>query len=68
MIKRHPNHGYHICYETENIQKDIDILKKEGFIPVSDIISAPSINNSDVVFLYQGAIGLVELVKLKEEK
>lgn len=66
LLKKHQNMIYHICYISENLQEDIEVLKKEGFFPISNITTAPSINESNVIFLYHKSTGLIELVELKK--
>lgn len=54
---------YHICYEVENIKKACNILKKEGFYPITKIEKASAMGECcEVVFLYSQNIGLIELV------
>ena len=68
LIKKCRNMIYHICYISYDLKKDMEELKKEGFVPVSKITKAPSIAGSDVVFLYNSSIGIIELVKLNVQK
>ena len=54
---------YHICYEVENIQREIDRLKKEKFLPISKPVRAIAMNNKLICFLFNKNIGLIELVE-----
>lgn len=67
LFKKHKNMIYHICYISNSLSEDIKVLKKAGFVPISNITTAPSINDSKVIFLYNGSMGLIELVELKTE-
>lgn len=68
LFKKYQNMIYHICYVSNNLLEDIKVLKKAGFVPISNITTAPSINDSKVIFLYNGSIGLIELVELKTKR
>lgn len=62
-IKKNPNSPYHICYISENLTDDIERLKAEKYMQVSEIGKAPSIGNAEAVFMYNRDIGLIELVQ-----
>lgn len=64
LIKKCRNMMYHVCYISHDLRNDMAKLKKEGFIPISGVTKAPSIADSDVVFMYNSSIGTIELVKL----
>lgn len=68
LFKKHQNMIYHICYISNNLLEDIKVLKKAGFVPISNITTAPSIDDSNVIFLYNGTLGLIELVELETER
>ena len=54
---------YHFCYLTNNLENDINSFKNKGFIQTTIPCEALAFNNKRVVFLYNNAIGLVELVE-----
>ena len=56
---------YHICYQVENIEFAIELLKQKGFIQLSNVGKAPAIDNNKVVFLFDKKIGLIELVEVR---
>lgn len=68
LFKKHKNMIYHICYISNNLLEDTKVLRKAGFVPISNITTAPSIDDSNVIFLYSGTLGLIELVELKTER
>lgn len=51
---------YHICYESENLEADIAVLKGRGFMPVQPPSPAPAMDNRKVCFMYAGDVGLIE--------
>jgi methylmalonyl-CoA/ethylmalonyl-CoA epimerase len=54
---------YHICYEVEDIQKSIGVLKKSRFFLVEKPSDAEAIENRSVAFLYHPKYGLLELLE-----
>lgn len=56
-------HPYHLCYTVADIEKCVADLKREGFVPISDIAPAPAIGSHDVCFLLSKNVGLIELVE-----
>jgi methylmalonyl-CoA/ethylmalonyl-CoA epimerase len=63
LLKKQGNSPYHICYETDNLEKEIKDLDDDGFVIISDLLKAPAIYNKKVIFLYKKEIGLIELVE-----
>ena len=54
---------YHICYETHSLEKEISLLRENGFIIAENCREAVAIEGRRVAFLYHAAIGIVELVE-----
>jgi methylmalonyl-CoA/ethylmalonyl-CoA epimerase len=55
---------YHICYETDDLDKTIAKLQKEQkFVRVSKPSPACAIENRRVAFMYRKDIGLIEFVE-----
>ena len=54
---------YHICYETENMEREVDSLTENGYVLTSAAMPAPAIDGRNVVFLLHPAIGIIELVE-----
>lgn len=69
LLKR--NHGgsapYHICYETDHIEEEIERLKTEHFILVEAPQEAAAMGEATVAFLYKPGSGLMELVERKRD-
>lgn len=56
-------HPYHVCYEVENLQRSIEMLKRQGYYLISDSSPALAIRNRDVAFMLQRDGGMVELLQ-----
>lgn len=54
---------YHICYEVENILESITVLKKQRFMVVLEPTPAIAFDNKKISFLYNPALGLIELLE-----
>lgn len=54
---------YHICYCCENIKAKQKELSEQGYTTISDIAPAPAINGSDVCFMLNARVGIIELVE-----
>ena len=63
FIKKIGPTPYHFCYLTKNIEEDIKCFKNKGFIQTTIPCEAIAFDNKRVVFLYNNAIGLIELVE-----
>lgn len=61
--KRVGNAPYHICYETDDIEKDADQMQNSGYVLTSAPEAAPAIGGKRVAFLLSPAVGIVELVE-----
>lgn len=53
---------YHICYTVSDIYKDIENMKKNGAIVISEPKPAKLFDNKKVAFLYTD-MGLIELLE-----
>ena len=58
-----PGTPYHICYESDDFDAEIEDLKNQGFKIVIDPKPAIAFGGKKVVFLFSLAVGLVELVE-----
>ncbi len=54
---------YHFCFEVDNLDKEIEEKKKNGFILIALPQRAIAFNNKKVAFLLDREIGIVELVE-----
>lgn len=63
LLKRFKNSPYHICYETDNFDEDYQTLTASGFLAIDTPTPAPALQNREVVFLTNAAIGMIELIR-----
>ena len=63
LLKHYKNSPYHICYESESFEEDLENLKQSGFTAIAEPAAAPAIENRKVVFLMSPVIGLIELLE-----
>ena len=61
LVKNGPS-PYHICYEVNDIDTQIKLLKSQGYILVLKKEKAIAFDNRYVVFMYNKHIGLIELL------
>lgn len=54
---------YHICYEVDNIESVINILKKRRYVVTDTLKAAVAFNERRVVFLLNKDVGLIELLE-----
>lgn len=58
---------YHTCYATPALEVAIAGLRDHGFLPIMEPTPAKLFDGARVCYLYQGAIGLVELLELQSD-
>lgn len=63
MLKKYKNMPYHLCYETNNIEKEIERLKNSDFIVIQEPEIAPAIENRKVAFMANCETGIIELIE-----
>ncbi len=54
---------YHLCYISDNIEHDIELLKSSKFKVISLPSPAKAFGGKRVAFLYNQHVGLIELVE-----
>lgn len=54
---------YHICYHSDDLEADIDLLEKSGFRVIIPAAPAVAFGGKQVVFMYSVDIGLIEIVE-----
>ena len=67
LIKTYKNTPYHICYETEQFEDDIQALTENGFLSIEEPMPAPAIGGRRVCFLMNAQIGMIELLEKGKE-
>lgn len=63
LINKYRNTPYHLCYSTVDFDSKLKTLAQEGFTQIGEPCIAPAIDNRRVVFLFNSAIGLIELLE-----
>lgn len=64
IIKKVGSGPYHICYETNDIEKQIIDLSEDRYILIQKPDKAIAIENRRVAFLFKKGIGIIELVEI----
>lgn len=54
---------YHICYETDDMERSLSVLKRRGFMMVKNLSPAVAFDNRMVAFLLNKSVGMIELVE-----
>lgn len=54
---------YHICYQSNDLNKEVETLKKQGFKVVIEPLPAVAFAGRRVVFLMNLGFGLMEIVE-----
>lgn len=54
---------YHTCYEVKDIKANIEKLKKEGYMQISEIVSAKLFKGL-ICFMYSKKEGVIELYEV----
>jgi methylmalonyl-CoA/ethylmalonyl-CoA epimerase len=55
---------YHICYAVKDMAAAIYELKKKKYILLAPPVSAVALAERNICFLYNGDVGLIELVEV----
>ena len=63
LHKKLGNNPYHICYETDDFEKDLSELENSGYVCYDEPHSAIAFDNRRVVFLINPYMGMIELVE-----
>ncbi|MBE5871820.1 MAG: lactoylglutathione lyase [Lachnospiraceae bacterium] len=63
LRKKIGNAPYHICYETDDLEKAVEELKQKRFVICEEPHAAPALKDRRVVFLVHGQMGMIELLE-----
>ncbi len=63
LLKRYKNSPYHICYETQDLDKELAVLTSEGYTAIDAPAPAPALEGRRVVFLMNPFLGMIELLE-----
>lgn len=61
-------HTYHTCYSVPSISEAMKSAKTYGFRPIDNIVNAPAIENSKILWLASRQLGVFELVERNEHQ
>lgn len=64
LIKKLGNTPYHICYETEDIDAQVNILLEHHYVVCAEKHEAVAIAGRNVCFLIHPFMGMIELVEV----
>lgn len=65
LLKQYKNTPYHICYECDNLEKEIEKLSTKKYLPFLEPAPAPAIHeNARVAFLINANAGIIELLEV----
>lgn len=64
LMARYKNTPYHMCFESEHMEQDIQKLGGEGWLVFQGPAAAPAIEGHNVVFLTHRNAGIIELVDI----
>lgn len=59
------NMMYHICFETNDIIKQITQLQSQGFVIINKPDKAPACEEKTVAFLFSRETGVIELIEVR---
>jgi len=65
MLKKSGASPYHVCYQVEDIEKQIVHFRKEGFLQISMPKVSNAFSSHLVCFMIKKDIGLIELMQIK---
>lgn len=63
LLKKYKNSPYHICYETQDLDKELTLLTAEGYTAIDTPMPAPALESRRVVFLMNPFLGMIELLE-----
>lgn len=63
LKKKYGVSPYHICYYSDNLEDDIDSLRKQNYVPMGEMMPAPAMDGKKVAFLFHSHMGIIELVE-----
>ncbi|MGN0512815.1 MAG: VOC family protein [Lachnospiraceae bacterium] len=63
LIKKYNNSPYHLCYISNNLEKDVEELAQTGYIQIGEPKEAPAIDGRRVVFMMNRSVGMIEIVE-----
>ena len=62
LMSKYKNTPYHLCFESDDLEADIQTLRESGWMIFQPAATAPAIDGKPVVFLVHPSAGIIELV------
>lgn len=62
LLEKYKNSPYHLCFESDNFDADIEDLRSKGWSVFTQPTEAPAIEGRNVVFLIHRSAGIIELI------
>jgi methylmalonyl-CoA/ethylmalonyl-CoA epimerase len=66
LLSVYGNAPCHLCYLSDNLEKDAEELSHDGFLVFEPESPAPALENRNVVFLVSSKIGIIELLEKQQ--
>lgn len=63
VLEKNGTSIYHLCYEVDDIDETIAILRAQKFLLLGKPVPAAAIDERRICFLYNKNVGLIELVE-----
>jgi len=63
IVSKIGNGLYHICYEVDNLEETIKMLRSKGFLVRHTPVPAVACDNRRIAWMYNRHIGLIELLE-----
>ncbi len=63
LMKKLGNTAYHICYETDHMEEDLEKLLHKNYVLCSERHEAAALGNRQVCFLVHPYLGMIELLE-----
>lgn len=67
ILRKNGTCVYHLCYETGDLEKTVQELRKQNYIPLGPKKES-LINSGDVIFLYHKDNVIIELLEVRDGK
>lgn len=61
LLKKIGVSPYHLCYYSDDMEKDMETLRDSGFVPVGETLPAPALGGKRVAFMFSSNSGMIEL-------
>ena len=67
LMEKYKNSPYHMCFESDDFEKDIENLRAKGWSVFTQPAAAPAIDGKNVVFLIHRSAGIIELIDVEKK-